>query len=192
MHKMAYLILEHMGPDDPEAVLATVITSYALSSVLTGAIFLLLGSLRLGNLISFFPRSILLGCIGGVGVFLVLTGLEVSAGLDSSIAWGLQTLRRLVEPTTLVLWALPLVLSVSLMIIRKYLNHPVVMPAFFLAVVGVFYLVVGLLPNVELPDLRRNGWVFQAPEADVPFYNFYSYYSMPSTGRGHCANHARI
>jgi SulP family sulfate permease len=174
---MAYLILDHMGPDDPEAVLATVITSYALSSILTGAIFLLLGSLRLGNLISFFPRSILLGCIGGVGVFLVLTGLEVSAGLDSSIGWGLHTLRRLAEPATLVLWALPLALSVSLMIIRKYLNHPVVMPAFFLAIVGVFYLVVGLLPNVGLPDLRQNGWIFQAPEADVPFYNFYSYYS---------------
>src|ERR1700744_744117 len=141
MHKMAYLILGHMGPDDPEAVLATVITSYAVSSILTGAIFLLLVSLRLGNLISFFPRSILLGCIGGVGVFLVLTGIEVSAGLDSSISWGPETLSRLFIPSTFFLWIIPLALSGTLMLIRKYVQHPVVMPAYFIAVVAIFYIV---------------------------------------------------
>jgi len=78
---MAYMVLDSIGEDKPKAVMATVITSYALSSIITGVIFLLLGMLRLGDLVSFFPRSILLGCIGVVCVFLVLTGIEVSAGL---------------------------------------------------------------------------------------------------------------
>jgi MFS superfamily sulfate permease-like transporter len=30
--------------------------------------------LRLGSLVGFFPRHILVGCIGGVGVFLIITG----------------------------------------------------------------------------------------------------------------------
>jgi SulP family sulfate permease len=175
-HKMAYTILARLGDDDPKAVLATVITSYALSSVLTGAIFLLLGALRLGDLVSFFPRSILLGCIGGVGVFLVLTGIEVSAGLDSSMEWGLGSIERLLYPTTLVLWALPLALSVSLMGVRKYAKHPVVMPAFFLAIIAIFYIVFAALPRVSLRDLQDHGWVFRAPDAGVPFYNFYTYY----------------
>jgi SulP family sulfate permease len=34
----------------------------------------LLGALRLGSLIGFFPRHILVGCIGGVGLFLMITG----------------------------------------------------------------------------------------------------------------------
>ncbi|KAF2667624.1 hypothetical protein BT63DRAFT_472304 [Microthyrium microscopicum] len=176
-HKMAYMILAHVGEDDPETVLATTIVSYALSSVLTGLIFLLLGALRLGDLVSFFPRSILLGCIGGVGVFLFLTGIEVSAGLDSSLGWGLDTLERMMVPTTLVLWVLPLALAISLMGIRKYLSHPIVMPAFFIAIVGIFYIVVVAVPNLGLQDLRDHGWVFKAPDAGVPFYNFYTYYS---------------
>jgi len=174
---MAYMILAQVGDADPESVLATTITAYALSSVLTGVIFLLLGALKLGNLVSFFPRSILLGCIGGVGVFLFLTGIEVTAGLDSSMEWRFDMLKKLVEPATFVLWALPLSLSLSLMGIRKYLTHPVVMPAFFIAIFGIFYIVFASLPNVSMDDLRDNGWIFRAPEAGVPFYNFYNYYS---------------
>jgi SulP family sulfate permease len=173
---MAYLILGRLGDEDPQAVMATVITSYALSSVLTGLIFLLLGALRLGNLVSFFPRSILLGCIGGVGVFLFLTGIEVSAGVDSSLGWGIDTVERLFFPTTLMLWIIPLLLAISLMVVRKYFSHPVVMPAFFIMVVAVFYIVITALPNVDLEKLRATGWVFNAPRAGVPFYNFYTYY----------------
>jgi sulfate permease, SulP family len=176
-HKMAYMILDEIGTKDPEAVLATVITSYAVSSILTGVVFLLLGALRLGDLVSFFPRSILLGCIGGVGVFLFLTGIEVSAGMDSSIEWGLDTFERLFIPATFVLWVIPLALSGTLMLVRKYFRHPVVMPAFFILVVAIFYIVLALIPNLGLDDLRKTGWVFAAPEAGVPFYNFYTYYS---------------
>ena len=130
-HKMAYTILGEVSAENPKSVMATVIASYALSSILTGIIFLLLGALRLGDLVSFFPRSILLGCIGGVGVFLFLTGIEVSAGLDSNMDWNFETIQRLLYPTTLLLWLLPLSLSVLLIFVRRYLTHPVVMPAFF-------------------------------------------------------------
>jgi SulP family sulfate permease len=176
-HKMAYMILDRVGDDKPEAVLATVIISYALSSILTGIIFLLLGMLGLGDLVSFFPRSILLGCIGGVGVFLFLTGIEVSAGLDSNMEWNLEVFERLLSPTTLVLWIIPLSLSILLMVIRHYLTHPTVMPAFFILVVAIFYIVFAALPHISLQDLQDHGWVFAAPDASVPFYNFYMYYS---------------
>lgn len=176
-HKMAYMILGRIGEDKPEVVMATVIVSYALSSVLTGIIFLLLSFFRLGDLVSFFPRSILLGCIGGVGVFLFLTGIEVSAGLDSNMEWDLEVFERLISPGTVVLWAVPLVLSITLLIIRSYLSHPTVMPAFFILLVGIFYIVFAALPNVSLQDLQNSGWVFAAPEAGVSPFHFYSYYS---------------
>lgn len=176
-HKMAYMILAQIGTEDAESVLATTITSYAISSILTGVIFLLLGAFKLGNLVSFFPRSLLMGCIGGVGVFLFLTGIEVSAGLDSSMDWGFDTMKRLVEPATFVLWALPLGLSLLLLAIRKRWSNPIVMPVYFTIIVSIFYVVFALLPSVSMNDLREQGWVFRAPEAGVPFYNFYSYYS---------------
>lgn len=175
-HKMAYMVFYQIGDTDPAAVIPTVNTAYALSSVLTGIIFLLLSVFKLGDLVSFFPRSILLGCIGGVGVFLVLTGLEVSAGLDSNMDWNLDTLEALLAPATLVLWLLPLALSVLLLGIRKFLTHPVVIPGFFILVTLIFYIVFWALPNVSMSDLQAHGWVFAAPESGVPFYHFYSYY----------------
>ena len=39
-----------------------------------GITFFLLGAFKLGGLVGFFPRHILVGCIGGVGVFLIITG----------------------------------------------------------------------------------------------------------------------
>ena len=56
-HKMAMTILERVGEDNPKAVLATTVLSFALSSVLTGAVFFLMGACKLGSLIGFFPVS---------------------------------------------------------------------------------------------------------------------------------------
>jgi SulP family sulfate permease len=60
---------------------------------LIGLTFFLLGVFRLGSLIGFFPRHILVGCIGGVGVFLIITGLNVSTRLqDDEFSLSLDTL----------------------------------------------------------------------------------------------------
>lgn len=57
-HKMAYTILQKVGNDNPKTVLATTILSFALSSILTGIVFFLMGACRLGSLIGFFPVSL--------------------------------------------------------------------------------------------------------------------------------------
>lgn len=172
------MVLGHLGESsNSDVIMATVITSYAMSAVLTGVIFLALSYWKLGDLVSFFPRSILLGCIGGVGVFLFLTGLEVSAGLDTAKGWTSEVFNHLVSGPTLPLWIVPLFLAILLMVIRHYLTNPAVMPAFFIVVVAIFYIVVAAVPNLNLTILRDNGWVFGAPKAGVPFNHFYTYYS---------------
>mgnify|MGYP001578745824 FL=1 len=59
---------------DNKSVVATTMVAFALSSILTGLTFFALGALKLGSLSEFFPRHILVGCIGGVGAFLFVTG----------------------------------------------------------------------------------------------------------------------
>ena len=81
-HNMAAKITLIVGEDQPDAVIATTITSFAISSMLTGIVFYLMGRFRLGYIVGFIPRHILIGCIGGVGWFLIATGFEVSARLD--------------------------------------------------------------------------------------------------------------
>lgn len=177
-HKMTYMIMSHMGSDNPDALRATVITSYAMSSILTGLIFGGLGSAKLGNLVSFFPHSILTGCIGGVGIFLFVTGIEVSARLDGNLEPSKEVLQKLFATDTLPLWLPPLGLAIALMMIRRYKDPSWLVPAYYIGITAIFYIVVTAVPALTMEGLRDGGWVFPAPAAGVPFYNFYSYYKF--------------
>lgn len=174
---MAFLILNKVGEGNPKAVLATTVLSYSISSVVTGAVFYLMGKCKLGSLIGFFPRHILIGCIGGVGWFLVATGLEVSARLDGNLEYDMVTLRKLFQADTVALWVLPLALSIFLILIKHWVKHPLTDATFFLSIIAIFYFFVGAMDQLHLPDLRDKGWVFEAPDAGVPFYHFYTLYS---------------
>lgn len=175
---MAFIILARVGEDNPSAVLATTVVSYSLSSILTGAVFYTMGRFRIGTLIGFFPRHILVGCIGGVGWFLVATGLEVSARLDGNLEFNLLTLHKLVQPDTIPLWLIPLVLAIFLFITKHWVKHPLTDATYFISVIAIFYFFVAAIDTINLSELRNNGWVFPAPKAGVPFYHFYSLYGM--------------
>lgn len=175
-HTMAYSIMARTGTENPKVVLATTITAFAMSSVLTGIVFFILGAFKLGSLVNFFPRHILIGCIGGVGFFLFVTGIEVSARLDGNLNYSLATLEQLFRLDTFPLWIIPFVLSILLLVLKRFTSSPYLVPAFFIAIAGIFYIVAVAAPQLDLDLLRRNGWIFDSVDAGVPFYNFYSYY----------------
>ena len=177
-HKMAYSIMAIVGRDKPDTVLATTITAFAASSILTGIVFFVLGTFKLGSLVNFFPRHILIGCIGGVGFFLFVTGIEVSARLEGNLEYDRNTLRALFTKGTIELWTIPFALSIALLVIKGLIRSPYVVPVFFLSVAGIFYIVVTAVPSYTVLTFREHGWIFPAVEAGVPFYNFYSYYKF--------------
>jgi SulP family sulfate permease len=176
---MAYTILNEVGQDNPKSVLATTILSYAMSSVLTGAVFFLLGYLKLGSLIGFFPRHILVGCIGGVGWFLMATGLEVCARLNGNLSYDLDTLALLFKPGTLILWTIPLALACVLILAQKKIKHPLFMSLYFLSIPIIFHVIVALVPGLDIHMLREKGWIFDAPQSGAPFWHFYTLYGKP-------------
>ncbi|KAJ7096991.1 sulfate transporter family-domain-containing protein [Mycena crocata] len=65
-----------LGADHPGLV-PTVMAAYALTSFLTGAAFLALGLLKLGNLVAYFPQTVLTGAIGAIGASLFVLGLSL-------------------------------------------------------------------------------------------------------------------
>jgi SulP family sulfate permease len=176
-HRMAYSIMERMEGASADSVIATTIVAYCLSSIITGMIFLALGTFKLGNLVSFFPQHILIGCIGGVGFFLVMTGIEVSARLEGNLNYDLDTLYKLFSSDTIYLWALPLILSLIIMGLERRYKSPFLLPGFFIMVFAAFYIIAKAILRIDLDILRDSGWIFEAPEAGVPFYRFYSYFS---------------
>lgn len=180
---MAFTILARVGKgeDTKAAVLATTIAAYAMSSVLTGAVFYIMGLCKLGSLIGFFPRHILIGCIGGVGWFLVATGLEVSARLDGNLEYNIPTLQKLSQSDTVALWIIPLVLAILLQTTKRWVKHPLTDATFFLSIVAVFYYYVAAIEELTVPELRTRGWIFAAPDAGKPFYSFYELYNWRLT-----------
>jgi SulP family sulfate permease len=58
---IANSIASDVGAENPREIIATTLVAYALSSVLTGLSFFLLGVLKLGAIVGFFPRHILVG-----------------------------------------------------------------------------------------------------------------------------------
>ncbi|KAK0935087.1 hypothetical protein LTR29_013325 [Friedmanniomyces endolithicus] len=149
-HKMTYMIMNRMGTERPDALIATVITSYAMSSIITGIVFFALGSARLGTLVNLLPGN---------------------------LAPTKEVFDQLITPSTVALWVPPLALAILLLVIRRYKDPPWLVPAYYIGITAIFYIITTAVPSINMNDLRRGGWVFEAPGAK-PFYNFYSYYKF--------------
>lgn len=181
-HILVKVIVQVAGTDNPKVIVSTTMVAFALSSVLTGLLFLILGALRLGVLISYFPRHILVGCIGGVGVFLMETGFAVTARLEGEdgFKYNLATMQALSANAQVILqWLVPLCLAVLLQAITARWHHPLIMPVYFLIIPVIFYMVSFLLFGATMETLWEQGWVFDIQHlANAPFYRFYTYFDF--------------
>ncbi len=184
---MAATITDIVGQENPDAVIATTITSYALSSMLTGAVFYAMGKFKFGYIVGFIPRHILIGCIGGVGWFLVATGFEVTARMDGSLEYDLATLQKLVSPDTIPLWIIPLALAVLLFYGQTKITSKYFLPLYIIAIPVIFYFFVFSLDALEPDALREQGWIFEGPPSGEPWWYFYTLYSTSQTSWPPCA-----
>ncbi|KAL9108164.1 MAG: hypothetical protein Q9227_007018 [Pyrenula ochraceoflavens] len=176
-HKMAFTIMNRVGKENESAILATTILAFAMSSVLTGLVFFLMGVFHVGTIIGYFPRIILIGCIGGVGWFLVATGVEVSARLDGNLEYNLDTLKKLFHADTMPLWIIPLALAITLLVTKRYVKSNFLVGGFFIGIAVLFYFFKFAL-GFHMVSLRDSGWVFDAPAAGESWYHFYTLYDF--------------
>ncbi|BGP28971.1 hypothetical protein JCM10296v2_000707 [Rhodotorula toruloides] len=180
-HAIVSTLQKHIVDDD--VLVATTMFSFALSSVLTGLAFFALGIMKLGRLSEFFPRHILVGTIGGVGAFLFVTGLQVSARLEDADAFSLELARRFFESDVLPLWTIPLALAIILRLVTARYNHPLIFPSYFLAIPLVFYIVTAAA-RIPVEELREKGWVFELEGVDNKWYEFWTLFDLRKTDFG--------
>ncbi|CAO3593500.1 unnamed protein product [Absidia cylindrospora] len=175
---MAESIIVSIGEDKPEKVISTTVVAFALSSIMTGVAFFALGALKLGSLIEFFPRHILVATIGGVGWFLVATGIEVSARLDEDLEYTWPMMKLLFgDLHTFSLWFSAFAVALLLRLLQHKLKSPMVVPLFFMALPLVFYLIVWIA-GLDVHQVRDGGWIFPLVDSNVPFWHFYTYYDF--------------
>eukprot|EP00804_Cyclotella_cryptica_P014085 CCRYP_021209-RA/>CCRYP_021209-RA protein AED:0.08 eAED:0.08 QI:197/1/1/1/1/0.85/7/2039/477 len=79
---LTYIVVEIQGYG--REALSTLFFLFGLASVIVGLVFYLLGRFSLGRILYFFPAHVLIGCIGGIGIFIAKTGLEVTANTSLS------------------------------------------------------------------------------------------------------------
>ncbi|ODN79912.1 hypothetical protein L202_03801 [Cryptococcus amylolentus CBS 6039] len=173
---------EQVIGDDDKAIVATTMVAFAFSSILTGLVFFCLGAFKLGGLIGYFPRHILVGCIGGVGVFLIETGLQVSRGLkEEGFEYNLATLKLFFQSGhAIAIWTIPLFLAILLRIITHYFHHQLIFPAYFFIIPIIFYIVVAI-GGWEIQHLRQTGWVFDVGSNTQAWWKFYTLFDLRKT-----------
>jgi SulP family sulfate permease len=176
-HTLAANITSLIGEDRPEEIIATTITTYAVSSVFTGVVFYVLGKLKLGQIIGFFPRHILIGCIGGVGYFLTQTAIEVSSRLGT-LEYHWNYLSSLLEWSNSLKIIIPLFLTLLLLILQHHNHNALVLPSYFILVFLLTHLLIQVVPHWSLPLARNAGYVFSAEGSDEPWYDFYKLYNF--------------
>ncbi|WFD00456.1 hypothetical protein MYAM1_003205 [Malassezia yamatoensis] len=184
-HILVQVIVKTVGEDNPQVVIATTMVAFALSSIFIGLVFFMLGTLRLGVIISYFPRHILVGCIGGVGVFLIETGFAVAGHIEEEggFKYNGRTLAALTDSTSIIAqWTIPLFLAILLCFINSRYHHPLILPTYFLLIPVGFYIVAMLGFGQSLKDLQKAGWVFDVgTTSQTPFYHYFSYFDLRHT-----------
>lgn len=171
-------IVQSVGADQADKVISTTVVAFAISSILTGVAFFLLGALKLGSLIEFFPRHILVATIGGVGWFLVATGIEVSARLDENLTYTWDMFKYIFfDGHIFSLWFSAFAVAILLRILQHRIQSPMLVPIFFMVLPFAFYFVVFIF-GLDVNQVRDDGWIFPLVDSDVPFWHFYTYYNF--------------
>lgn len=137
----------------PEEVLLTIIGAIALSSLLVGIFLLVVGQLRLGELIRFLPYPVVGGYLAGLGCLLSLGGLQVMVGVGT-----IAQLPTLFQSDLLLKWIPGVAFAIGLLILTNRLTHILVIPLSFITVTSLFYLGLSLT-QTSLTQAFEQRWL---------------------------------
>jgi SulP family sulfate permease len=139
----------------------TVVVAIALSSLLTGALFLSLGQFRLGNLIRFIPYPVIGGVLAGSGLLLTFGAISVMTGASVS----LFHLLPIIQPGLWVKLLPGLLFAVFLLLALRRRKDVLIVPGTLIAAIVVFYILLGLT-NTSIAKAAEQGWLLGALLSD--------------------------
>jgi sulfate permease, SulP family len=165
LHALAKIVIERQGYGTDS--LSTLFFLFGLSSVVVGIVFYLLGKLKLGKIVYFFPNHVLVGCIGGIGVFIVRTSIEVTT--NTTFTLNIDGIVCLVRNFQL-LWII-VVFDASLRMLtclNEYKDgkpkYQLLSPIFYILITPIFYF--GLLfAGTSMDQARDMGYFFPAADS---------------------------
>jgi len=140
------------GEADPRAAYVTIGAAMVLSTMGTGALFLILGRFQLGNPVRYMPYPVVAGFLAGVGWLLTVGGMDImTGGLH-----GLADLARLFSAEQLRMWLPGLALALAMLAVGKYCKSGMGLPATIGAAWAVFAAVLWI-SGQSLADAQHAG-----------------------------------
>ncbi len=138
---VAAAIYARLSTELPEsAVIATIVAAIAITSLLSGVFYLLLGHFRMGDLVRFLPYPVIGGFLAGIGWLLLVGGVGVMTEALESGTPGLH----LLETAKLIHWVPGIIYAVALVAVSRYVRHYLAIPVALLGGIVVFYLAITL------------------------------------------------
>ena len=132
----------------------TVVVSIAISSILTGVFFMLLGTFKLGSLIRFIPYPVIGGFLAGTG-WILMTG---TIGVMTDISFSYRALPTFFQLPILVKWVPGVLFGILLLIVLRKFHHYLIMPSMLAATIVLFYVVL-FFTNTPMSEASAQGWL---------------------------------
>jgi len=136
----------------PSELLATVLALILVSTILTGAVLLLLGVLRLGGLVRYIPYPVIGGFLCGTGWLLV----QGAIGTMANYGLNLENLPALLQPHQVTLWLPGVMLGILLFAAARRFHHVLVTPTILMAGLILFFVILGA-SGVSISEAEQRG-----------------------------------
>jgi SulP family sulfate permease len=123
-----------------------------LTSLLTGAVFLVLGVCKLGGLIRFIPYPVIGGYLAATGWLLVAGSVGLMTGV--TLEW--SNLPRLLTVELMAGWGPGVLFGLVALAITRRIRHAMCLPALLIVGAALFYLMIQIA-GIGIEDASRRG-----------------------------------
>ncbi|MCH8265414.1 MAG: SLC26A/SulP transporter family protein [Proteobacteria bacterium] len=154
------------GSEYSIAAEATIIAAIMVTTVVVGLFLLLLGRLKLGNLVRYIPYPVTGGFFAGIGYVFIQGGLTVAGSeqpsLEAVLSWEFI---QLVTPAV--------TLALCLIMGKMFKDNALSVPAILFAAMLIFYAVL-FLNGISLDEAAANGLLpaIESTGALIPVFNW--------------------
>jgi sulfate permease, SulP family len=129
---------------------STVVMVIVVTTLMTGAIFTVLGMFKLGSLARYFPFPVMGGFLAGTGWLLARGGVETMVSIPFGSQW--------LDAQVLLRWLPGTLLGVLILILLARFRQTVTLPVILALSILSFYIVAGLM-DVSPAQLDAGGWL---------------------------------
>ena len=152
---IATTVMANSGKDwDAETTFQFIFVTIALTSILVGIFFFILGTLKLGKLVRFIPYPVVGGFLAGTGWLIVKFAFIMTAGMGLS----LDNVVSLIDQATLLKWFPGLIFGLIMLISSRYTKHYLLIPALIAIGITSFYAIM-FFYGFSYTDLESNGYL---------------------------------